>query len=134
MERSCGPMNKNWTRGAADQGERALKRHGRTKAIVTDGLRSYKAALKDLGAEDLQATVGRCKNNRAENSHLSVVRLTEYSRFSTGLPILQQKQWCRPWPGAQKRRYIFYSDSAPRPLGDELLIGWPCEAPNKPTR
>jgi len=42
-------MNKNWTRGAADQGERALKRHGRTKAIVTDGLRSDKAALKDLG-------------------------------------------------------------------------------------
>ena len=48
----------------------ALKRHGRPKAIVTDGLRSYGAALKALGVPDLQAPVGRWKNNRAENSHL----------------------------------------------------------------
>ena len=48
----------------------AMKRHGRTKAIVTDGLRSHGAALKELSAEDLQAPVGRWKNNRAENSHL----------------------------------------------------------------
>jgi putative transposase len=27
---------------------KALKRHGRPKAILTDGLRSYSAALKDL--------------------------------------------------------------------------------------
>jgi putative transposase len=48
----------------------ALKRHGRPKAIVADGLRSYGAAPKQLGAEDLQASIGRWKNNRAENSHL----------------------------------------------------------------
>ncbi|WP_414692417.1 DDE-type integrase/transposase/recombinase [Phenylobacterium sp.] len=29
--------------------KKALKRHGRPKAIVTDGLRSYGAALRDLG-------------------------------------------------------------------------------------
>jgi putative transposase len=50
--------------------KKALRRHGRTKAIVTDGLRSYSAALKDLGTPRLQAPVGRWKNNRAENSHL----------------------------------------------------------------
>ncbi len=50
--------------------KKALKRHGRPKAIVTDGLRSYGAALKDLRAARLQAPVGRWKNNRAENSHL----------------------------------------------------------------
>jgi len=50
--------------------KKALKRHGRPKAIVTDGLRSYGAALKELGAESLQEPVGRWKNNRAENSHL----------------------------------------------------------------
>jgi len=50
--------------------KKALKRHGRPKAIVTDGLRSYGAALKELGAERLQEPVGRWKNNRAENSHL----------------------------------------------------------------
>ena len=49
--------------------KKALKRHGRTKAIVTDRLRSYGAALKEIGAEDLQVT-GRRLNNRAENSHL----------------------------------------------------------------
>ena len=49
--------------------KKAMKRHGRPKAIVTDKLRSYGAALKEIGAEDLQET-GRRLNNRAENSHL----------------------------------------------------------------
>ena len=49
--------------------KKALQRHGRPGAIVTDGLRSYGAALKELGAADLQET-GRWLNNRAENSHL----------------------------------------------------------------
>ena len=44
------------------------KRHGRTKAVVTDRLRSYGAALKEIGGADLQVT-GRWLNNRAENSH-----------------------------------------------------------------
>ena len=50
--------------------KKALKRHGRPRSIVTDGLRSYGAALKDVGAAGLQAPVGRWNNNRAENSHL----------------------------------------------------------------
>jgi putative transposase len=50
--------------------KRAMKRHGRPKAVVTDGLRSYGAALNAIGAPDLQAPIGRWKNNRAENSHL----------------------------------------------------------------
>ncbi len=49
--------------------KKAMKRHGRPKAIVTDRLRSYGAALKEIGAADLQET-GRRLNNRAENSHL----------------------------------------------------------------
>ncbi len=49
--------------------KKAMKRHGRPKAIVTDGLRSYGAALKEIGAVDRQE-VGRWLNNRAENSHL----------------------------------------------------------------
>lgn len=49
--------------------KKAMKRHGRSKAIVTDRLRSYGAALKEIGAADLQQT-GRRLNNRAENSHL----------------------------------------------------------------
>lgn len=48
---------------------KALKRHGQAEAIVTDGLRSYPAAMKELGNED-RREMGRWLNNRAENSHL----------------------------------------------------------------
>ena len=49
--------------------KKAMKRHGRPRAIVTDGLRSYRAAMKEIGAADRQET-GRWLNNRVENSHL----------------------------------------------------------------
>lgn len=49
--------------------EKAMRRHGPTKAIVTDGLKSYKAALRDLNAVGKQEA-GRWLNNRLENSHL----------------------------------------------------------------
>ncbi len=45
-----------------------MKRHGRPGELVTDGLRSYGAARKDLGAEGRQVT-GPWENNRIENSH-----------------------------------------------------------------
>jgi len=48
---------------------KAMRKHGRPKAIVTDRLRSYGAALRELGAAEIQET-GRWLNNRAENSHL----------------------------------------------------------------
>ena len=53
--------------------KKALKRHGRPKAIVTDGLRSYGAALKEIGAAGRRET-GRWLNNRVENSHLPLRR------------------------------------------------------------
>ena len=49
--------------------KKALKRHGKPEAIVTDGLRSYPAAMRELGNLDRQE-MGRWKNNRVENSHL----------------------------------------------------------------
>ena len=48
---------------------KSLRRHGPPEAIVTDGLASYGAALKDLTGSDERIT-GRWLNNRAENSHL----------------------------------------------------------------
>jgi putative transposase len=45
-----------------------MNRHGRRQAVVTDGLRSYGSAVKEIGAADRQE-VGRWLNNRAENSH-----------------------------------------------------------------
>ncbi len=48
---------------------KAMKRYGQPKTIVTDKLRSYRAALKEVGLEARQET-RRWLNNRAENSHL----------------------------------------------------------------
>ncbi|MET4808131.1 IS6 family transposase [Limibacillus sp. MBR-115] len=48
---------------------KAMRKHGRPEAIVTDRLRSYGAAMKEIGNIDRQHT-GRWMNNRAENSHL----------------------------------------------------------------
>ena len=49
--------------------KKALKRHGKAEGIVTDGLKSYPAAMRELGNLD-RREMGRWKNNRAENSHL----------------------------------------------------------------
>ena len=49
--------------------KKALKRHGRPEAIVTDGLRSYPAAMREMGNID-RREMGRWLNNRAENSHV----------------------------------------------------------------
>ena len=48
---------------------KAMRKHGKPEFVVTDRLRSYGAALKEIGAATKQET-GRWLNNRAENSHL----------------------------------------------------------------
>ena len=49
--------------------KKALRRHGSPEAITTEGLRSYKVAMHELGNAEKQE-VGRYANNRVENSHL----------------------------------------------------------------
>jgi len=49
--------------------KKTVRKHGQPDVIVTDRLRSYGAALKDIGAANMQETE-RWLNNRAENSHL----------------------------------------------------------------
>ena len=48
--------------------KKTMKRHGPADGIVTDLLRSYGAALREIGIGKKQET-GRWANNRAENSH-----------------------------------------------------------------
>jgi putative transposase len=48
--------------------KRVMKRYGRPKAIVTDRLKSYRAAMNVIGNGSVQEC-GRWLNNRAENSH-----------------------------------------------------------------
>ncbi|MCV2869896.1 IS6 family transposase [Defluviimonas sp. WL0002] len=52
---------------------KAMRKHGQPEVIVTDRLRSYGAALREIGAGARQET-GRWENKRAENSHLSFRR------------------------------------------------------------
>jgi len=49
--------------------KKAMRKHGCPEVFVTDLLRSYGAALKEIGLAGRQET-GRWLNNRAENSHL----------------------------------------------------------------
>ena len=66
--------------------KKALKRHGRAETIVTDGLRSYPAAMRKLGNLS-RREMGRWLNNRAENSHLPFRRreraMLRFRRTST---------------------------------------------------
>lgn len=48
---------------------KAVKRHCSPEVITTDGLRSYKAAMTDLGNQQKQE-VGRWANDRVEKRHL----------------------------------------------------------------
>jgi len=45
-----------------------MKRYGQPKVIVTDRLKSYRAAMKVIG-NSADQEYGRWLNNRAENSH-----------------------------------------------------------------
>ncbi|WP_298911300.1 IS6 family transposase [uncultured Aliiroseovarius sp.] len=49
--------------------KKAMKRYGQPELIVTDQLRSYGAAMREIGNAEKQAT-GRYLNNRIENSNL----------------------------------------------------------------
>jgi putative transposase len=42
--------------------KQALKRDGSSETIITDGLRSYRTAMKELRKND-KHEVGRCANN-----------------------------------------------------------------------
>ena len=69
-----GEVLEAFATGARDKGaalrfpKKMMKRHGTPRAIVTDRLRSYGAAMKEIGNAGVQKT-GRWLNNRAENSH-----------------------------------------------------------------
>jgi putative transposase len=47
---------------------KSMRRHGSPEGLVTDKLRSYGAAMKEIGNAQRQE-IGRWANNRAENSH-----------------------------------------------------------------
>ena len=68
---------------------KALQRHGPAQAIVTDRLRSYRAAMRQLGNQKRQE-VGRWLNNRAENSHQPFRRRERAMQRFRRMKTLQQ--------------------------------------------
>jgi putative transposase len=83
-------VTKSWDKKAALKSrKKAMRKHGRAGVFVADKLRSYGAALKDLGAADLHRT-GRWLNNRAENSRLSFRRRERAMRRFRRIRSLQR--------------------------------------------
>ena len=68
---------------------KSMKCHGRPHILVTDKLRSYGAAMKDIGNAARQET-GRWKNNRAENSHLPFRRRERAMQWFRSMRSLQK--------------------------------------------
>jgi putative transposase len=67
----------------------AMKRHGPPASIVTDKLRSYRAAMNVIGNAAAQ-TCGRWPNNQAENSHQPFRRREKEIARPRDVKILQQ--------------------------------------------
>ena len=62
--------------------KKAMRRYGSPNEIVTDKLRSYGAATRELGFAEKQVTK-RWANNRAENSHLPFRRMHSLQKFAS---------------------------------------------------
>jgi len=68
---------------------KTMRKHGSPKKIITDRLRSYGAALKEIGAANLQDTT-QYQNNRCENSHLPFRRKERSMQRFRKLSTLQK--------------------------------------------
>jgi putative transposase len=69
--------------------KRIMKKYGRPQKIVTDRLRAYSAAMKEIGATDRHEVGGRL-NNRAENSHQPFRRREQAMQRFRSLKTLQK--------------------------------------------
>jgi putative transposase len=69
--------------------KRAMKRYGQPKVIVTDRLRSYRAAMNVIG-NGADQECGRWLNNRAENSHQPFRRRERAMSKFRGFKTLQK--------------------------------------------
>ena len=69
--------------------KRIMKKYGRPRSVVTDGLCCYPAAMKEIGNADRQEA-GRRLNNRAENSHQPFRRRERAMQRFRSMKTLQQ--------------------------------------------
>ena len=69
--------------------KKIMKKHSRPRTIVTDRLRAYSAAMKEIGAADRHEVGGRL-NNRAENSHQPFRRRERAMQWFRSMKTLQK--------------------------------------------
>ena len=69
--------------------KKAMKRHGKPETVVTDGLRSYAAAMTEF-ANAKKQEVARWANNRVENSHLPFRRRERAMQRFRRMKMLQK--------------------------------------------
>jgi putative transposase len=69
--------------------KRIMKKYGLPRSIVTDRLRAYSAAMKEISAADRHEVGGRL-NNRAENSHQPFRRRERAMQQFRSLKTLQK--------------------------------------------
>ena len=66
-----------------------MKKYGLPRSIVTDRLRAYSAAMKEISAADRHEVGGRL-NNRAENSHQPFRRREREMQLFRSMKTLQK--------------------------------------------
>lgn len=119
--------------------KRALKRHGKVEKIVTDGLKSYPAAMRDLGHPG-RREMGCWLNNRAENSHLPFRRRERAMLRFRQMKSLQKfvsihaAAYNHFGQGSRRRRYRFHLAGLAPPrmvciCSDNACLGRPLPCP-----
>src|SRR5208282_6166425 len=108
--------------------KRIMKKYGGPRTIVTDGLRAYSAAMREVGNADRQE-VGRGLNNRAENSHQPFRRRERAMQRFRSVKIRNSAQFT-PRPTTISIRSAISSPA--RFTSRDALPHWPSGAPSRP--
>ena len=116
--------------------KKVLKRHGRAEAIVTDGMRSYTAAMRELGNLE-RREIGSWLNSRAENSHLPFRRreramqrfwrMKSLQKFASVHASFHNQFASRPY--GSNRTVILSTD---RPTSFAARLPWPSGRTSRP--
>ena len=111
--------------------KRIMKKYGRPLSVVTDGLCSYPAAMKEIGNADRQEA-GRRLNNRAENSHQPFRRRERAMQRFRSMKTLQNSAQFMPRSTTISIRSAISSPA--RFTNKGAPPRWPSGAPSRPNR
>ena len=103
--------------------KKALRNYGSLETIITDGLRSYGAAMDELGNLGTRE-VGRHLNNRVENSHLP------FRRRERAMLRFRQMASLQKFASVHANVHIHFNSERHRTHRDRALFGRPaCSLP-----